>query len=715
MTSGESSERTSGSETHKPGAPTGSKSRSSLSLAKEFIRRLAEPECLTEKLLDWFPSISEYSNNKRIVPFELQELQKFDYALEGVSFQQLIRMPNAVYASTSDAVEAKAYLALEDFLYAAAKGLWETFWDKDGPMPFLVGSLHSSTSRFYPAEKVIANGKAGGLCATALLVNNGRHSYGKWEEILEVALLRSDVASLSSKSDRQPSPSVLGEALFFAVRVLLSRNLSRYNLLCDSNFVYVLIVDSQYGGVVKLEGDVRTMEVDVNNVYECAADWIINHSRVMVSSVDRIWNKLGNANWGDVGTLQVLHATYHTIMLTTGTPKKTFADLAGIHVSRLQKRRNERQLVEIRVNGSSSTSAPPLQQSYSSEIVEVRDELVEVEPQVSFSLEVGSILWMEDSNWKKGFQINEALRSDDVPIYSSTSLDEPGKLLLLYVGSHPSRLGPSWEEMNLWYQVQRQTKILTVMRQKGLSSKYLPQLVASGRIVHPGQCSKSGTNDRCNHPWCGTPILAMYPVGEFVSSMVKRVELTPEEVLRLSHDCLSAIHAASTAGIRHGDICPENIICVSSGAKCHFVLVGWGRAVLEDKDKTATNLHYSSSYALQEGKLCPSSDAESLVYLLFFLCGGLLPELDSVEAALQWRESAWSKRLIQQKLGHISTVLKAFADYIDSLCGTPYPVDYEIWLRRLSRSLQVESHGKEVLQMNGRAESSGATASASFS
>jgi len=73
-----------------------------------------------------------------------------------------------------------------------------------------------------------------------------------------------------------------------------------------------------------------------------------------------------------------------------------------------------------------------------------------------------------------------------------------------------------------------------------------------------------------------------------------------------------------------------------------------------------------------------------------------MPDLDSVEGALQWRENAWSKRLIQQKLGDISAVLKAFADYVDSLCGTPYPMDCGIWLRRLRRHIQVDDNGKEI-------------------
>ncbi|CAI9779606.1 unnamed protein product [Fraxinus pennsylvanica] len=105
------------------------------------------------------------------------------------------------------------------------------------------------------------------------------------------------------------------------------------------------------------------------------------------------------------------------------------------------------------------------------------------------------------------------------------------------------------------------------------------------------------------------------------------------------------------------------------------------------------NLHFSSTSALQEGKLCSASDTESLIFVLFFSSGGDLPVLDSVEGALEWRETAWSRRVIQQKLGDISAVLNACADYVDSLCGTPYPMDYEIWLRRLKGHIGEEDNG----------------------
>eukprot|EP00268_Persea_americana_P004391 TRINITY_DN11390_c0_g1_i1.p1 TRINITY_DN11390_c0_g1~~TRINITY_DN11390_c0_g1_i1.p1 ORF type:complete len:705 (-),score=168.21 TRINITY_DN11390_c0_g1_i1:1258-3372(-) len=698
---GESPDRVSaGSGAKKSSASSGGRPHVSSSPSrKEFFKKFEDSEILTTKLEDWFSELSENPTCKKPafdVPFDLTELQKFDYALEGVSFQQLVRMPSAVYASTSNAVEATAFLAIEDFLHASVKGLWETFWSHDNPMPFSVACLHNQNgvSKFYPAEKAIAGGKLGGLCAAAVMLKKNRHSHGKWDQILELALLRPDVGSLSMEGDQHPSLSVLGEALFFAVRILLSRSLSRSNVLHNSNCVFVLVVDSQFGGVVKVEGDVSKMDLDVNNIYECAAKWIKNHSQITVSRVDRVWNKLGNANWGDIGALQVLLATFHCIVQYSGMPKLSVEDLASDHSIRLKNRRTERQLVDMQVNGNGLFRYQ--QRSHSPEIVEVQDEPLRVEPE-RMKLEVGSVLWLEESNQQKGFQINEVLSDGELLIYSAMSVEEPGKALMLYVGSHPSQLEPAWEDMSLWYQVQRQTKILTVMKQRGVSSKYLPQLVASGRIIHPGQCRKPRTGSTCDHPWCGTPILVTFPVGETVADMVRNGCFGLDEALRCCHDCLSAISVAASAGIRHSDIRPENVIRVSFGVRHpYYVLVGWGHAVLEERDRPAMNLLFSSTYALQEGKLCSASDAESLIYLLYYSSGGDLPVLDSVEGALQWREMAWSKRLIQQKLGDISAVLKAFADYVDSLCGTPYLVDYEIWLRRLRKTIHGDNHGKEI-------------------
>ncbi|KAL1220118.1 hypothetical protein V5N11_035051 [Cardamine amara subsp. amara] len=682
----------SGTTTKRSSVSSGSRSR----IRRDFLSRFTDSEHFTEKLEDWFSLVLENSGSNGPVfevPFELVELQKFDYALEGVSFQQLTRMPNAVYASTSTAVEAKAYLAIEDFLHATVKSLWEAFWSQDEPVPFSVGCLYNQNLKFYQAEKALALGKLEGLSATGILLKNPRHPHGKWDHILELALLRPDIGSFSQDSDRSPSLPVLGEALFYALRVLISRSVSRLDFSQSSNCVFILLVDSLYGGVVKVEGDINKLDFDVNNVYDCTADWIMKHSKISVSPIDRIWNKLGNANWGDIGALQVVFATYHSIMQYFGPPRHSIEDLAADHSSRLHSRRQERQLGDASLNENGmfrfqhSTMSP--------EIVEVQEESAKIEPEPSMKLEVGSVLWLEDSNYRKGYQINEVLTNGTLPYHIASPVDEPGKSVFLYVGSPPLQLEPAWEDMNLWYQVQRQTKILSIMKQRGLSSKYLPQLHGSGRIIHPGQCQKPSSGGRCDHPWCGTPILVTTPVGETVADLVNEGRFGPEEAIRCCHDCLSALSSSSSAGIRHGDIRPENVVYVTSGVRHpYFVLIGWGHAVLEDRDRPAMNLHFSSTYALQEGKLCAASDAESLIYMLYF-CSGDFPELDSVEGALQWRETSWSKRLIQQKLGDVSTILKAFSDYVDSLCGTPYPLDYDIWLRRLKRNLS-EDHGKEI-------------------
>ncbi|KAJ8461157.1 hypothetical protein OPV22_034083 [Ensete ventricosum] len=642
---------------------------SSSSSCKDFLRKFVDSEILTANLEDWLSGISEESDFRKPtfdVPFELTEIQNFDYALEGVSFQQLIRMPNSLYESTSDAVEATAHLAIEDFLHASVKGLWETFWGHDEPVPFSVACIHSTSSKFYPAEKAIARGKLEGICATAILLKNSRDLRGKWDQIVELALLRPDVG-ISMQNDQRPSPSVLGEALFFALRVLLARSLSKStNVLHNSNCVFVLLVDSQYGGVVKVEGDVGKLNFDGNDVYECAAKWIKKHAKVTVSTIDRIWNKLGNANWGDIGTLQVLLATFHCMVQFSGMPKYLLEDLATGHSSRLQNRRTERQLVDAHINGIGLFRFQ--QQSHSPEIVEVQDESIKIDSRETIKLEKGSALWMEELDHQTGFVIDEVITDGDIQSYIVTPIEEsnqPGKKLMMYVGSVPSHLESAWEDMDLWYQVQRQNKVLNLMKQRGLSSKYLPQVVASGQMVHPGKCNKPASGRTCGHPWCGTPILVSSPAGETVSIMRRNGLFGPEEALRCCHDCLSALAIASSAGIRHGDIRPENVILVSNeGKHPSFVLVGWGHAVLEERDRPSMNLFFSSTYALQEGKLCAASDAESLIYLLYYSCGGEFPELDSVEVALQWREMSLSKRVIQQKLGDISAVLKAFADYM---------------------------------------------------
>ncbi|KAL6555290.1 hypothetical protein OROGR_006548 [Orobanche gracilis] len=673
---------------------------------KGFLRRFVDSEILKETLTNWFEDLAEHNGSPKLnVPFEKIDLQKFDYALEGVRFQQLIRMPSTIYGSTSANMEATAFLALEDFLHASANSLWEVFWGNENePAPFYVSSLYDRNFKFYRAEKVIAKGKTGRLCASAVMLKNPRHTQGKWDDIVELALLRPGVGSLvltddDDGDDLNPHPFFISEALFFALRILLARSISRSNIPLSLSSVFVLLVDSRHGSVIKLEGNINKLEFDLNkNVYKSAAAWFENHSRVSISRVDRIWNNLGNANWGDIGALQVLYATFHSIAQFAGIPKNAIEDLAADHSSRLQTRRMERQLRydNTRMNGNGLFMFQ--HRAASSEIVEVHEESIKVDnSRKPVKLEVGNIILLEDSNSRNRYQIDEIVNDGEAPYYISSYIENPRNALFLYVGSHPTQMEPALENMKLWYQVQRQTKVLSLMKQKGVSSKYLPQILASGRVVHPGQCRKSYNNISCDYPWCGTPVLVTSPVGTSVTDLVRSGQFGSDEVIRCCHDCLSALSACASVGIRHGDIRPENVIHVkkSDMTRPYYALIGWGHAILEERDRPAMNLHFSSTSGLQEGRLCSASDAESLVYMLYFSSGVDLPVLNSVEGALQWREISWSRRLIQQKLGDISAVLKAFADYVDSLCGTPYPVDYEIWLRRLRRHIREES-GKEI-------------------
>ncbi|KAJ0623478.1 putative protein kinase-like domain superfamily [Helianthus annuus] len=466
------------------------------------------------------------------------------------------------------------------------------------------------------------------------------------------------------------SSSSICKALFYAARILLSRTLSKYTS-ASNDCVYVLVLDSSFGGVVKLEGDMGKLELVSGNPYLSMVNWIINHAEVKVSQVDRIWNKLGNANWRDLGCLQIVLATYYSIVQWCGESRRSITSLATDHGRRLHQRRVERRLV-----GDSEKAIIPV--DYDAESVKIVEKHIQDH---RLKLEKGEILELEAVQDR--FQIQELLQGWNGCCYEAFSLEFPTEPLMLYVGAHPTRLEPSWEDMSLWYQVQRQTKILNIFADQGICSKNLPQIVSNGRILHSGTCTRQSPKGRCDHPSCGTPILVVHPIGQPLSA--KSIPFTSDDAIRCCRDCLSALKSAKSANVQHGDICPENIITTNG----FYVLVSWGRAVLDDKDTCpAVNLQFSSAYALQHGKLCPSSDAESLVYVLYYICGGKMAsqeQVDSIESALKWRERCWRKRVIQQYLGEVSSLLKAFADYIDGIVGTPYSVDYDVWVERFNK------------------------------
>ncbi|KAJ7570135.1 hypothetical protein O6H91_01G107800 [Diphasiastrum complanatum] len=678
-----------------------------VSVFKEFEKNFSDCNAFLSKVHDWLYEKLEGEVEGKLQfekPFQLEELRQLDLAIEGRSFQQLFRMPY-LQAGTSGAMETEIYVAVEDFMHASAEGLWEIFWATDDHMPFFVIGPCPSWST--------SQSRNGPVLGPALVKRNGRNGGFGWDNVLEFVEIGLEDEGSSQPGQLVPFTTIIGRTLFRGIHMLWSRFYSdnKSGIRRNVDTAYILFINSSHGGVVKLKGNISKLESRKNLCYANAADWIQNHAEIHVSNVEQVWNRFGNANWGDIGALQLLLATFKCIEQCKGAPKKSISEMASDHSVRLYRRRIERKMFEVpenehRVSLQNHKEIVEYEEIESHEIVNESENM---------KLEPGTVLWLEDAHRQRGFQIHSGIGDGKQSIYIGMSLDEIGNSLLIHIGAHPSQLEPSWEDMSTWYQVQRQTRILNIMKQRGLCCKYLPQIVASGRLLHPGPCIKTTPSGRCNHPWCGTPVLVTYPIGESLDVILENHGiLSPEEVLQSCHDCLCALRCAGSVGIQHGDIRPEHVVRVKGTDGEHFYVLGdWGRAVLEDRDSPAIAPRYSSTYALQEGKLCPASDAENLVYMLFRLCGGTMPEFESMEEALQWRERAWSKRLIQQQLGEVSAILKAHADYVDSLIGTPYPVDYDIWLRRLTKTLHINDRGKRLdymispKKMDHGAESSG--------
>nr|XP_043609886.1 uncharacterized protein LOC122581697 [Erigeron canadensis] len=667
-----------------------SSSKQTFKATKECARNLNDVSLFTQHLEEWIIENSHDADHGFKSPFLLDDLQNLDFALESVLFQQLHRMPCSAQ-STYNSKELE-FLALEDFLHAISDSLSHSLWDKNGPSPYSVWCPRYSGSKFYTVEKAISRRRLNSLCGAALVLRNETDPHVRWDQVVQFAVFRPQI---SNENNLTLSSSSICEALFFAVRILLSRTLSKY-ATASNDCVYVLVLDSNFGGVVKLEGDLSKLELMSGNPYLSMVNWIKHYAEVNVSQVDRIWNKLGNANWRDLGCLQIILATFYSIGQWTGESKRSIMSLATDHSRRLHERRIERRLV-----GEGETSIIPF--DHGAEFVKVENKHDQDHRDHRLKLEKGEILELEDLQDR--FQVHELLQGWNGCCYEAFSLEFPTEPLMLYVGAHPSRLEPSWEDMSLWYQVQRQTKILNIFRDQGISSKNLPQIVANGRLLHLGTCTRQSPKGRCDHSLCGTPILVVHPVGEPVST--KSIPFTSDDAIRCCRDCLLALRSAKSANVQHGDICPENIITTNG----FYILVSWGRAVLDDKDTCpAVNLQFSSSHALQHGKLCPSSDAESLVYLLYFICGGQMAtpqQVDSIESALKWRERWWRKRVIQQYLGEVSSLLKAFADYIDGIVGTPYTVDYDVWVERFNKMVDGSRNRGKVIEQALRIEDVG--------
>ncbi|GJT93141.1 kinase-like domain-containing protein [Tanacetum coccineum] len=185
------------------------------------------------------------------------------------------------------------------------------------------------------------------------------------------------------------------------------------------------------------------------------------------------------------------------------------------------------------------------------------------------------------------------------------------------------------------------TKILNIFRDQGISSKNLPQIVTNGRILHPGACTRQSPKGRCDHPSCGTPILIVHPVGDPVST--KSIPFTSDDAIRCCRDSLCALRSAKSANVQHGDICPENIITTNG----FYILVSWGRAVLDDKDT------------------CPAVNL-SFLQLMRYSMGSFV--LLQMPRACMSGGQRWGREGDTQHLGEVSSFDEGLLDYEDGIC-----------------------------------------------
>ncbi|XP_057481941.1 uncharacterized protein LOC130768846 [Actinidia eriantha] len=225
-----------------------------LKVLKEYTRKLVDLDLFTGSLEDWFvEKLQDTTHGAQPFrsPFTIDELRTFDFALEGVLFQHLFRMPFAPYAS--DDVKEDEYLALEDFLRTMADGLWCTFWHRKVPLPYFVSCPCCPGSKFYTVEKAISRGRLGGLYGAALISKARSNRQIHRNEVVELALFRPDI---TMGNEFGFSSATICESLFYGVHLLLSRTLSKSHAV-TSDSVFLLVLDSKFGGVIKLRETLR--------------------------------------------------------------------------------------------------------------------------------------------------------------------------------------------------------------------------------------------------------------------------------------------------------------------------------------------------------------------------------------------------------------------------------------------------------------------------
>ncbi len=141
--------------------------------------------------------------------------------------------------------------------------------------------------------------------------------------------------------------------------------------------------------------------------------------------------------------------------------------------------------------------------------------------------------------------------------------------------------------------------------------------------MHPRPCLKESPIGRCDHPWCRTPMLVTCLVGQTHASMVKtKGWIFADETFCCCHDYLFALRNVILVEIQHGNI-NTKIWCRLQQLMTNLIMF-WqigGHVVLEERDNPSIFAKFSSTFTLQEGRLCPIFNAKSLMYPLFCVCG----------------------------------------------------------------------------------------------
>ncbi|XP_073392700.1 uncharacterized protein [Physcomitrium patens] len=415
---------------------------------KEFSRKLMNVDAFIPEIQGWIEQKLQLSLSGETgfhSPFQVDQLRLLDYSLVSMSLQQLLRMP--VSQTCASLPEPAVCLAVEDFMHTATQRLWETFWDaseEPAPTPFYILGPQTSASESISVSSLEREAPLPGAAIVARNGSSGKGGRVLWDHVAAYVEVRADITGANSKSLMSAtSLEVIGRALFHGLLMLTSRSLAKKpSVHYNADTAYILLVNSRNGGVVRLKGDVSKLETNTDKVYERAAEWIKEQAQVTVCPLEQVWNRFGNANWGDIGAMQLLLAIFHSIEQCRGPPRNPLAEMAALHNGRVQRRLMKRESLEMQEPGETGSSqlSNSLQRSSRRGILEIEEEVKGKDSRLAsehiMKLEPGTIFWLESAHWQRGFQIQGLLGRRNSSVYSAISLDEVGKPLAVHVGAH---------------------------------------------------------------------------------------------------------------------------------------------------------------------------------------------------------------------------------------------------------------------------------------